>query len=110
VQINYLLKKKAKGFKTKIMKGYSNSNTNFVGYSIYTNPKFKKHFYENIESTYLRLVKEKIEKESEKIIEVDILTDEEKLDKILDKINSEGQSSLTSQEKDFLNYYSNKLN
>jgi membrane protein implicated in regulation of membrane protease activity len=108
LQINYLRKKRANGIKIKTKKNKNKSNSDFIGYSIYTNPKFKKRFYDKLEQNYW-LIKEKTDKQIKGNVELNSLTDEEKLDQILDKINTFGQSNLTKQELEFLNYYSNKL-
>jgi membrane associated rhomboid family serine protease len=105
LQIKYLIEKRINPAKIKITN--TKPNADFVGYSIYTNPKFKKYLHNKIEQNYW-LIKEKTANKEENI-ETNAITDEERLDQILDKINSVGQSNLTKQEMEFLNYYSNKL-
>jgi len=106
LQINYLVKKRIKEQKAKVS---NKSAADFVGYSIYANPSFRKYFYEKIDPKNYWLVKEKIGKKTEDLFAENLLTDEEKLDKILDKINQIGQANLTKEEVKFLNKYSNKL-
>ena len=108
-QINYLVKKRIKQNK---IKGFSQHyDANFVGYSIYNNPQFKKYIYNKIEESYLLQIKEKIKSKTDAalLFNTEILTDEEKLDQVLDKINEVGKSNLTKEELEFLNYYSDKL-
>ena len=108
LQICYIVRKRSKVNKNKTRKNKIRHNADFIGYSIYTNPNFKKQFFEKFEENY-RIIKEKIEMKTNENVIANSLTDEEKLDQILDKINLVGQSNLTKQELEFLNDYSNKL-
>ena len=107
-QINYLIRKKRKEMHYGIPKNKIKLNVDFIEHSIYTNPKLRKYFYNKFEKEY-RFVKEKTDTLTEEDIEINSLSDEEKLDKILDKINAVGKGNLTKDELNFLNDYSNKL-
>jgi hypothetical protein len=109
LQINFLVKRKIKQNRIKIFQQQMGSNA--VGYSIYDNPKFKKYIYNKLEENYWLHIKEKIKSKKEEalLFNSHVLTDEERLDQILDRINEVGQNKLTKQELDFLNYYSNKM-
>ena len=115
LQINYLIRNRILKAKQRLKQTLTNppiikpsSIKKDKGYKLITNPKFSEFFSKPLFQN-LSAVEEQFD--SQIIVSnEEVLDDMEQLDIILDKISEHGHDSLSPLDKDFLIYYSHKLN